>query len=266
MLVMYAMSMDLRSYLQENHDKLTWEERIVIIYDIIIALYRIHKENTIHRDLHSGNMLYLKSENIWCISDLGFCGPAEIPLKSIYGNLSYVAPEVITEKKQSFASDIYSIGMLMWEISSSQPPFINYEHNYDFAMKIVNGMRPQILSGTPLEYRNLMERCWNTDPLKRPDINILLKEMQEMKSLRFEKISNDKINNKNTIKKFFKNINIRQSFKSRKKTVSKINKSESRIYLSDYLPHAMEDDDALYHISNLHPEEQDELEIPDDIF
>ncbi|GBC42513.2 kinase-like domain-containing protein [Rhizophagus irregularis DAOM 181602=DAOM 197198] len=155
MLVMYAMSMDLRSYLQENHDKLTWEERIVIIYDIIIALYRIHKENTIHRDLHSGNMLYLKSENIWCISDLGFCGPAEIPLKSIYGNLSYVAPE---------------------------------------------------------------------------------------------------------------NINIRQSFKSRKKTVSKINKSESRIYLSDYLPHAMEDDDALYHISNLHPEEQDELEIPDDIF
>ncbi|GES83304.1 kinase-like domain-containing protein [Rhizophagus clarus] len=267
MLVMYAMSTDLRSYLQQNHDKITWEERIAIIYDIIIALYRVHKENTLHRDLHSGNILYLKSENIWCISDLGFCSPADIPLKSIYGNLSYVAPEVITEKKQSFASDIYSIGIIMWEISSAQPPFIEYEHNYDFAMKIVNGMRPQILSDTPLEYKNLMEQCWDTDPSKRPDIGILLKEIQEMKNFSFEKITNDENNDKNIIiKKFFKNFNICQSFKSKKKTAFKVNKYESRVYLSEYLPYSVEDDDALYHISNLHPEEQDELEIPDEIF
>jgi serine/threonine protein kinase len=240
MLVMYAMSMDLRSYLQQNHDELTWEERIAIVYDIIIALYRIHKENTIHRDLHSGNILYLKSENIWCISDLGFCGPVDIPLKSIYGNISYVAPEVITEKKQSFASDIYSIGILMWEISSAQPPFINYEHNYDFAMKIVNGMRPQIVPDTPLEYRNLMEQCWDTDPLKRPDISTLLKEIQEMKNLHFEKIPKENNNDKNTIKKFFKNSNIRKLFKLSKKTDFKVNKVESRVYNSEYLPHAME--------------------------
>ncbi|PKC56235.1 hypothetical protein RhiirA1_474292, partial [Rhizophagus irregularis] len=72
------------------------------------------------------------------ISDLGFCGPADKPLKSIYGNLPYIAPEVIIGKEQTFKSDIYSIAMLMWEISSGQPPFINYEHNYDLAMNIVN--------------------------------------------------------------------------------------------------------------------------------
>ncbi|PKC59202.1 hypothetical protein RhiirA1_469798 [Rhizophagus irregularis] len=93
------------------------------------------------------------------ISDFGFCGPADKPLKSIYGNLLYIAPEVIIGKEQTFKSDIHSIAMFMLEISSGQPPFTNYEHNYDLAMNIVNGIRPKIVSGTPLEYKNLMKQC-----------------------------------------------------------------------------------------------------------
>ena len=70
--------------------------------------------------------------------------------------------------------------MLMWEISSEQPPFINYEHNYDLAMNIVNGIRPKIVSGTPLEYKNLMKQCRDADPSKRPDIDTLVVETREM--------------------------------------------------------------------------------------
>src|SRR5204862_4457853 len=114
------------------------------------------------------------------ISDLGFCGPADKSLNSVYGNLPYIAPEVITGKKTTFASDVYSIGMLMWEISSGQPPFFNYEHNYDLAMKIVNGMRPKIVSGTPLEYKKLMEQCWDADLIKRIDVFILVKELDKI--------------------------------------------------------------------------------------
>src|SRR5437868_1297588 len=168
MLAMRKMDMDLRKYLQQNHDKLTWKERIKITFDIIVALERIHGENAIHRDLHSGNVLFRQSSQKFHISDLGFCGPADKPLNSIYGNLPYIAPEVIAGKETTFASDIYSIGMLMWEISSGIPPFINYEYNYDLAMKIINGMRPKIMPGTPLEYKKLMEQCWNADPTKRP--------------------------------------------------------------------------------------------------
>ncbi|POG62710.1 kinase-like domain-containing protein [Rhizophagus irregularis DAOM 181602=DAOM 197198] len=153
MLVMNMLDIDLRKYLQQNHNNLTWKERIQIITDIILALRRIHEENAIHRDLHSGNILY-NFGNAFRISDLGFCGPVDKPLKSIYGNLSYIAPEVIIGKEQNFKSDIYSISMLMWEISSGQPPFNNYEHDYDLAMNIVNGMRPKIVPGTPLEYEN----------------------------------------------------------------------------------------------------------------
>ncbi|CAI2165313.1 9942_t:CDS:1 [Funneliformis geosporum] len=121
------------------------------------------------RDLHSGNILYRKYTNEWYICDLGFCGPIDKPLKSAYGNLPYIAPEVIFGKESSKASDIYSIGMLMWEISSEQPPFACFDHNYDLVMNIVNGMRPNIVSNIPLEYKKLMIQCWDADPLKRPD-------------------------------------------------------------------------------------------------
>ena len=118
----------------------------------------------VHRDLHSENILYLQGNNCWYISDFGFCGPADKLLKSIYGNLPYIAPEVITGKEYTFASDIYSIGMLMWEISSGQPPFMEHEHNYDLVMNIINGIRPKIIPGTPLEYDNLMTQRWDAHP------------------------------------------------------------------------------------------------------
>jgi serine/threonine protein kinase len=180
MLVLNRMDVNLREYLQENNHKLTWKEKIQIVHDIIFALNDIHKENAIHRDLHSGNILLFQRISSWFISDLGFCGPVDKPLKSIYGNLPYVAPEVIAGKQATKASDIYSFGMLMWEISSGYPPFINYEHDYYLAISIINGMRPKIVSGTPLEYKNLMKQCWDADPLKRPDAYTLWKKIKEI--------------------------------------------------------------------------------------
>ncbi len=53
-LVMHLMDIDLRKYLIQNHNQLTWKKRIYITYNIILAIYRIHNENAIHRDLHSG--------------------------------------------------------------------------------------------------------------------------------------------------------------------------------------------------------------------
>ena len=179
MLVMNKMDIDLRKYLQQNHHQLKWKERIQIVADITKALLRIHDEKSIHRDLHSGNILFNIDQH-FSISDLGFCGPANKPLKSIYGNLPYIAPEVIAGKETTFKSDIYSIAMLMWEISSGQPPFIDYEDDYDLAINIIDGIRPKIVSGTPLEYKNLMKQCWDADPLKRPDAETLSDEIDKL--------------------------------------------------------------------------------------
>jgi hypothetical protein len=55
--------------------------------------------------------------------------------------------------------------MLLWEVR--QPPFINFVYNCELALKIISGMRPKVIPGTPLEYKKLMEQCWNADLTKR---------------------------------------------------------------------------------------------------
>jgi hypothetical protein len=229
MLVMELMVTDLRKYLQQQR---TWKEKINVVYNIMYALYRIHHYNTIHRDLHSGNIL--QNNGCWYISDFGFCGPADKPLESIYGNLPYVAPEVIIGKEYTFASDIYSVGILMWEVSSGQLPFNNYDHNFDLAMKIVGGMRPKIRSGIPSEYKKLMKQCWDADPLKRPDIETLY---HEIKNMRKDSFNN---NNANEFNNFEYSYRISQSNSSSNSTLTSSSKSNSsstsRLYQFENLP------------------------------
>ncbi|POG82955.1 kinase-like domain-containing protein [Rhizophagus irregularis DAOM 181602=DAOM 197198] len=315
MLVMNKFYIDLRKYLQQNHKKLTWKERIQIITDIISALRRIHDENAIHRDLHSGNILF---KDRFFISDLGFCGPADKPLKSIYGNLPYMATEVIIGKEQTFKSDIYSIAMLMWEVSSGQPPFNNYEHDYDLAMNVVNGIRPKIVPGTPSEYKNLMKQCWDADPSKRPDtitlenkikdINLFYQSKSNESLTQLEENNNFDMENCTSSSKLFTSKlhqfdNLpeprnateeeQEAFHSNKSYVFYIpnniddfNKSSSKKNSTSKVNSIFKDDDykvesmrkriKKLHINdndeveahnnpNLHSEEQDELELPENI-
>src|SRR6185369_12772390 len=71
-----------------------------------------------------------------------------------------------------------------------QPPFINYEHENDIVMNIINGIRPKIVPGTPLEYKNLMKECWDADPLKRPDANALWRRMEKI-NLYYQNMSDE---------------------------------------------------------------------------
>jgi serine/threonine protein kinase len=219
MLVLDSMDANLREYLQQNHDQLTWNERIKITFLIINALGHIHKENLVHRDLHSGNILYSQFNNSWYISDLGFCGPANKSSTCIYGNLPFIAPEVINGKGYTFKSDIYSIAMLMWEISSGQPPFMSYEHDCNLAINIINGIRPKIISKIPLEYKNLMEQCWDANPLKRPDIVTLRDKTNEIMSYYHNK--------PNELPQPTTKVNINSSNTSSKLFTSKIHKFEN---------------------------------------
>src|SRR6185437_7783121 len=75
--------------------KLHGKKELEFVYEISRALSSIYFENEIHRDLHLGNVLYSELDQRWYISDLGFCGPVDKSSKSIYGNLPYIAPEVI---------------------------------------------------------------------------------------------------------------------------------------------------------------------------
>uniref|UniRef100_U9SRI7 Serine-threonine/tyrosine-protein kinase catalytic domain-containing protein n=1 Tax=Rhizophagus irregularis (strain DAOM 181602 / DAOM 197198 / MUCL 43194) TaxID=747089 RepID=U9SRI7_RHIID len=56
-------------------------------------------------------------------------------------------------------------------------------------MNIIKGIRPKIVPGTPIEYKNLMIQCWDANPLKRPDIVTLEKKISEL-NLYYQKNSN----------------------------------------------------------------------------
>jgi serine/threonine protein kinase len=198
MLVMNYMDIDLRRYLRQNRNQITWKTKIQIIFEIVKALCRIHEEKSVHRDLHSGNILYSKERNDWYISDLGFCGPTHKPLKSVYGNLPYIAPEVMFKNEYTYKSDIYSVAILMWEVLAEQPPFSNCQHGYDLAINIVNGIRPKILPGTPPVIKKLMEDCWDANPENRPNIHVLWDRVENINKIlhentdHWEKINIDK--------------------------------------------------------------------------
>ena len=146
------------------------KNRISILRGLCESLYDIHEKDLIHCDLHSGNML-MQTNNCY-ITDLGMCGPVDKESSGkIYGIISYIAPEVLLQQKQkSKESDVYSVGMLMWEIFAGHPPFDDRAHNYHLILQIGEGLRPPILPEMPDDYAQMMQKCWDADPSKRPTI------------------------------------------------------------------------------------------------
>ena len=88
----------------------------------------------------------------------------------IYGVIPYVAPEIFRGSEFSKESDIYSMGMIMWEFTAGCQPFSNVAHDIHLVYKILNGKRPEITEDTPEYFANLMKSCWDSDPKKRPSI------------------------------------------------------------------------------------------------
>ncbi|GBB91422.1 hypothetical protein RclHR1_01870017 [Rhizophagus clarus] len=149
-----------------------WNQRLIILYEIISGLNVIHKQNLIHCDFHDGNILNHEeknSEKIF-ISDLGLCQPVKSFLKKhdICGVIPFMAPEVLRGNPNTLASDIYSFSMIMWEFTSGVPPFNNRAHDLQLSLNICKGERPEIIENTPQCYVDLMKKCWNEDPSKRP--------------------------------------------------------------------------------------------------
>jgi len=90
-------------------------------------------------------------------------------INDIQGVMPYLAPEVLNGRgSYSQATDVYAFGMIMWEITSGEKPFQEFNHDTELAVQISKGARPQITEDTPQFYQNLMQKCWDSDPAKRP--------------------------------------------------------------------------------------------------
>ena len=76
----------------------------------------------------------------WKIGDFGLSQPANKTLSNneIYGVIPYIAPEIFKGAKFSKESDIYSLGMIIWELTTGCKPFANVEHDIELIVEIID--------------------------------------------------------------------------------------------------------------------------------
>ncbi|EXX62724.1 Ssk2p [Rhizophagus irregularis DAOM 197198w] len=203
MVFKYAQGGNFNNYISNHVSNWIWSHRLKALSDIIKGLIKIHKNKMVHRDLHTGNILssfnnigysYVYSNyNIEIyISDMGLCEEVNnIDETKIYGVMPFVAPEVLKGKPYTQESDIYSFGMIMYFTATTRQPFANDAHDNILALKICNGNRPEINElEAPKCYIDLMKRCWDSNPDKRPnaiEIEELIKLFCSDKNEEFKK-------------------------------------------------------------------------------
>ena len=173
MVLDYAVNGSLRNYLDKEYDKLSWYNKFCYLWRIAYGLNKIHEEELIHRDLHIGNIL--KFPRYASITDMGLCKPADYNKlentnnnNNVYGVLPYIAPEILRGQNYTKAADVYSFGIIMYEVFSGLPPYHDVSHDKNLAMKICLGFRPRFNIKVPQLIVHLIKRCLDANPLNRP--------------------------------------------------------------------------------------------------
>ena len=106
---------------------------------------------------------------------------------TLQGTSAWMAPEVMGDS-YSFQVDVFSFGMVMFELLTCKIPWVGsqYRFSHQILMAAARGERPSIdavdLVHVPTGFVALMERCWETDPMKRPSFVQVLLEVDRLES------------------------------------------------------------------------------------
>ncbi|KAL3642000.1 hypothetical protein CASFOL_012815 [Castilleja foliolosa] len=161
----------LKNFLRMNREKkLPFKTVIQLALDLSRGLSYLHSKKIVHRDVKAENML-LDTERRLKIADFGVArveaqNPSDMTGQT--GTPGYMAPEVLDSMPYNRKCDVYSFGICLWEIyccdlSSSD---------------VKNNVRPRIPRCCPSSLANIMKRCWDASPDKRPEMDDVVKMLE----------------------------------------------------------------------------------------
>ena len=119
------------------------------------------------------------------ITDVGISKPVIDITGTLAGTPVYIAPEVFHSELYDCKADIYSLGIIMWEIWYGQQAFNNFpvKSLQAFFGIVHSGTRPEHVDGCrrpPARWKQLMTSCWNRHPEKRPTAKASHDEMSTL--------------------------------------------------------------------------------------
>ncbi|WVZ99270.1 hypothetical protein U9M48_044598 [Paspalum notatum var. saurae] len=174
----------MRAFLRKLERKtLPLEKIISIALDIARGLEYIHLQGIVHRDVKPENILF---DEEFCAKVVDFgvaCEEAHCNLSDDDpGTYRWMAPEMYKHKPYGRKVDVYSFGILLWELVTGSLPYEEMTP-LQAAFAVVNkNLRPVIPSSCPAALKLLIERCWAWQPEKRPEFQQIVSILEDLKT------------------------------------------------------------------------------------
>ncbi|XP_073105337.1 serine/threonine-protein kinase 52-like [Elaeis guineensis] len=163
----------LKSYLIKNsRKKLDFKVVVQLALDLARGLSYLHSKKIVHRDVKTENMLLDRTRTVK-IADFGVARvEAQNPndMTGETGTLGYMAPEVLNGNPYNRKCDVYSFGICLWEIYCCDMPYPDLSFSEITSAVVRQNLRPEIPRCCPSSFANVMRRCWDANPDKRPEM------------------------------------------------------------------------------------------------
>ncbi|KAK1259704.1 Serine/threonine-protein kinase HT1 [Acorus gramineus] len=163
----------LKNFLIKNRrKKLAYKVVIQLALDLSRGLSYLHSRRIVHRDVKTENML-LTVQRTLKIADFGVARvEAQNPkdMTGETGTLGYMAPEVLDGKPYNRRCDVYSFGICLWEVYCCDMPYPDLSFAEVSSAVVRQNLRPEIPRCCPSALANIMRKCWDANPEKRPDM------------------------------------------------------------------------------------------------
>jgi serine/threonine protein kinase len=167
---------DLEALLQDKTILLSLVQRMKMAKDAALGMAWLHgsKPTFIHRDLKTANLLIDANFTVKvCDFGLSQIKPRGENLRDgaegAKGTPLWMAPEVMLGQPFNEKADIYSFGIVLWEILTRSEPFQEFDSFEEFRTAVCyHHRRPVIPDDAPPKLKRLIERCWHPTPTQRP--------------------------------------------------------------------------------------------------